>query len=212
MKLVDAGAAARVGPARQGARRREQAPGRAPAADPRVRRSRPRQGQGRARRGRQGPPEGAGQPRGADPPRGGSHGERDRRRSAPPPPMRSRSSRARRRARSVATRSAWRTCMVGNTKDAQPQLEQAVADLGDDAPNPLAYRTYTSLAELALANNDSQDRGRATSTRRSRSTRATSRRSRCRRRSCSRSATPTSALDAARAAAQGDRADAGGSS
>lgn len=44
--------------------------------------------------------------------------------------------------------------LVGNVKDAQPQLEQAVADLGDDAPNPLAYRTYTALAELALAAND----------------------------------------------------------
>ncbi|MBV8760202.1 MAG: tetratricopeptide repeat protein [Deltaproteobacteria bacterium] len=44
--------------------------------------------------------------------------------------------------------------LVGNAKDAQPQLEQAVADLTDDAPNPLAYRTYTALAEIAIANND----------------------------------------------------------
>ena len=45
---------------------------------------------------------------------------------------------------------------VNDPKDGQPQLEQAVADLGDDAPNPLAYRTYTALAQLALANNDSK--------------------------------------------------------
>jgi len=43
---------------------------------------------------------------------------------------------------------------TGNAKDAQPQLEQAVADLTDDAPNPLAYRTYTALAEILDANND----------------------------------------------------------
>jgi predicted Zn-dependent protease len=43
---------------------------------------------------------------------------------------------------------------TGNAKDAQPQLEQAVADLTDDAPNPLAYRTYTALAEIVDANND----------------------------------------------------------
>ncbi|HSN30744.1 MAG TPA: tetratricopeptide repeat protein [Kofleriaceae bacterium] len=49
--------------------------------------------------------------------------------------------------------------LVGNAKDAQPQLEQAVADLGDDAPNPLAYRTYTALAEIALANNDLKTAG-----------------------------------------------------
>lgn len=48
---------------------------------------------------------------------------------------------------------------VGNAKDGQPQLEQAVADLGDDAPNPLAYRTYTELAELALGNNDIKTAG-----------------------------------------------------
>jgi predicted Zn-dependent protease len=48
---------------------------------------------------------------------------------------------------------------VGDAKDGQPQLEQAVTDLGDDAPNPLAYRTYTALAELALANNDIKTAG-----------------------------------------------------
>ena len=43
---------------------------------------------------------------------------------------------------------------AGNIKDAQPQLEQAVADLSDDAPNPLAYRTHTALAEILLSTND----------------------------------------------------------
>jgi tetratricopeptide (TPR) repeat protein len=66
-----------------------------------------------------------------------------------------------RKAKSKIGRHALGTAylMVGNTKDAQPQLEQAVADLGDDAPNPLAYRTYTSLAVLALANNDLKTAG-----------------------------------------------------
>jgi len=66
-----------------------------------------------------------------------------------------------RKAKSKIGRHALGTAylMVGNTKDAQPQLEQAVADLGDDAPNPLAYRTYTSLAQLALANNDLKTAG-----------------------------------------------------
>jgi predicted Zn-dependent protease len=40
---------------------------------------------------------------------------------------------------------------VNDWKDAQPQLEQAVADLTDDAPNPLAYRAHVALAEIALA-------------------------------------------------------------
>jgi len=38
--------------------------------------------------------------------------------------------------------------------DAQPQLEQAVADLSDDAPNPLAYRAHVALAQIALGAND----------------------------------------------------------
>lgn len=66
-----------------------------------------------------------------------------------------------RKAKSKIGRHALGTAylLVGDTKDAQPQLEQAVADLGDDAPNPLAYRTYTALAELALANNDLKTAG-----------------------------------------------------
>jgi predicted Zn-dependent protease len=43
---------------------------------------------------------------------------------------------------------------VGNTKEAQSQLEQALADLTDESPNPLAYRTHTALAKILLANND----------------------------------------------------------
>jgi tetratricopeptide (TPR) repeat protein len=66
-----------------------------------------------------------------------------------------------RKAKSKLGRHALGTAylLVGNAKDAQPQLEQAVADLSDDSPNPLAYRTYTSLAELALANGDLKTAG-----------------------------------------------------
>jgi tetratricopeptide (TPR) repeat protein len=42
----------------------------------------------------------------------------------------------------------------GNAKEAQTQLEQAVADLSDEAPNPFAYRSYTALAEILLAAGD----------------------------------------------------------
>jgi tetratricopeptide (TPR) repeat protein len=42
----------------------------------------------------------------------------------------------------------------GNLKEAQAQLEQAVAELSDDAPNPLAYRSRTALAEIVLAGGD----------------------------------------------------------
>ena len=44
--------------------------------------------------------------------------------------------------------------MVGDVKNAQPQLEQAIADLSEESPNPLAYRTRTALAEILLAAND----------------------------------------------------------
>ena len=42
----------------------------------------------------------------------------------------------------------------GNLKDAQARLEQAVNDLSDESPNPLAYRSYTTLAEILLAAGD----------------------------------------------------------
>ncbi len=44
--------------------------------------------------------------------------------------------------------------MVGDVKNAQPQLEQAVTDLNEEAPNPLQYRTRTALAEIHLAAGD----------------------------------------------------------
>jgi predicted Zn-dependent protease len=43
---------------------------------------------------------------------------------------------------------------IGNAKEAQSQLEQAVADINDESPNPLAYRTRTALAQILLASND----------------------------------------------------------
>ncbi|HEX7839986.1 MAG TPA: hypothetical protein VF469_21065, partial [Kofleriaceae bacterium] len=42
----------------------------------------------------------------------------------------------------------------GNLKDAQTQLELAIADVSDEAPNPLVYRSRTLLADIALQNND----------------------------------------------------------
>jgi tetratricopeptide (TPR) repeat protein len=44
--------------------------------------------------------------------------------------------------------------MIGDYKNAQPQLEQAVADLSDDQPNPLSYRTRTALADILLSTGD----------------------------------------------------------
>jgi tetratricopeptide (TPR) repeat protein len=42
----------------------------------------------------------------------------------------------------------------GNLKEAQTQLEQAVNDLSEESPNPLAYRSYAALAEILLAAGD----------------------------------------------------------
>lgn len=44
--------------------------------------------------------------------------------------------------------------LTGNLKDAQTQLEQAITDVNEEAPNPLSYRTRTALAEILLANGD----------------------------------------------------------
>jgi tetratricopeptide (TPR) repeat protein len=44
--------------------------------------------------------------------------------------------------------------MIGDNKNAQPQLEQAVADVTDDQPNPLSYRTRTALADILLGAGD----------------------------------------------------------
>ena len=43
---------------------------------------------------------------------------------------------------------------LGDFKNAQSQLEQAVTEVTDDEPNPLAYRTRTALAGILLSNND----------------------------------------------------------
>jgi tetratricopeptide (TPR) repeat protein len=42
----------------------------------------------------------------------------------------------------------------GNARDAQTALEQAIAEISDEAPNPLVYRTRTALAEILLDNGD----------------------------------------------------------
>jgi tetratricopeptide (TPR) repeat protein len=43
---------------------------------------------------------------------------------------------------------------IGNKKDAQTQLEQAIAEITDESPNPLVYRTRTALAAILLDNGD----------------------------------------------------------
>lgn len=57
-----------------------------------------------------------------------------------------------RRAKSKIGRHALGTAHFtnGNMKDAQTALEQAIAEITDDAPNPLVYRTRTTLAEILL--------------------------------------------------------------
>lgn len=57
-----------------------------------------------------------------------------------------------RKAKSKLGRHAYGIALLatGNAKDAQPQLEQAITEIKEDAPNPLAYRTHTALASLLL--------------------------------------------------------------
>jgi len=43
---------------------------------------------------------------------------------------------------------------IGDFKNAQPALEQALAEISDEEPNPLSYRTRTALADILLSNND----------------------------------------------------------
>jgi tetratricopeptide (TPR) repeat protein len=43
---------------------------------------------------------------------------------------------------------------VGDAKQAQPQLEFALADITDDSPNPLEYRTRTAMAQILLEAGD----------------------------------------------------------
>jgi tetratricopeptide (TPR) repeat protein len=50
--------------------------------------------------------------------------------------------------------------LTGNDTDAKTQLEQAITDINDESPNPLAYRTRTALAEIYLAAGDIQNAGK----------------------------------------------------
>ncbi len=61
-----------------------------------------------------------------------------------------------RKARSKLGRHAYGVALLatGDAKGAQAQLEQALTDVNENSPNPLAYRTHTALAELLLGAND----------------------------------------------------------
>jgi len=50
--------------------------------------------------------------------------------------------------------------LTGNDKEAQPQLEQAINEIKEEEPNPLAYRTRTALAEILLAAGDIANAGK----------------------------------------------------
>jgi tetratricopeptide (TPR) repeat protein len=50
---------------------------------------------------------------------------------------------------------------TGDFKNAQPALEQALADITEDEPNPVAYRTRTALATILLTNNDADGAAKA---------------------------------------------------
>ena len=89
--------------------------------------------------------------RGADPPRAGAHDRRRPARSAPRPPTRSRSSRARPRASSAATRSASRGSPPATSRTRKTRSSGDHRRHRTTSPNPLAYRTRTALAEIALA-------------------------------------------------------------
>jgi len=53
---------------------------------------------------------------------------------------------------------AW--LAVGKLDKAKPELEAAITGVSEEAPNPVAYRTLTALAEVALAEKDPQKAGR----------------------------------------------------
>jgi tetratricopeptide (TPR) repeat protein len=53
---------------------------------------------------------------------------------------------------------AW--LAAGSPDKAKPELEAAIAGVSDESPNPVAYRTLTALAEVALAEKDPQKAGR----------------------------------------------------
>lgn len=44
--------------------------------------------------------------------------------------------------------------LLGDAKAARPQLEQAIANISDESPNPLSYRTQTALADILVTSND----------------------------------------------------------
>jgi tetratricopeptide (TPR) repeat protein len=48
----------------------------------------------------------------------------------------------------------------GNLKDARIQLEQAISEITEESPNPLVYRTRTTLAEILLASGDLENAGK----------------------------------------------------
>ncbi len=43
---------------------------------------------------------------------------------------------------------------AGNLDEAKKRLGQALEDISDDSPNPVAYRTHTGLAQVLIAQND----------------------------------------------------------
>ncbi|MDB4960873.1 MAG: Tetratricopeptide 2 repeat protein [Myxococcales bacterium] len=61
-----------------------------------------------------------------------------------------------RRSKSKLGRHALGVALLatGDTKGAQTQLEQAISEINEVSPNPVAYRTRTALAEILLAAND----------------------------------------------------------
>jgi tetratricopeptide (TPR) repeat protein len=48
----------------------------------------------------------------------------------------------------------------GNMKEAQAQLDQAVLEITEESPNPLVYRTRTTIAEILLATGDFDGAGK----------------------------------------------------
>jgi tetratricopeptide (TPR) repeat protein len=52
---------------------------------------------------------------------------------------------------------AW--LAAGSPQKAKPELEAAISGVSDESPNPVAYRTLTALAEVALAEKDPQKAG-----------------------------------------------------
>ncbi len=70
--------------------------------------------------------------------------------------------RVRKKARNKLPRHALGVAWLaaGNLEKAKPELEAAIAGVSEDEPNPVAYRTLTALAEVALLEKDPQRAGR----------------------------------------------------